>query len=170
MKLNEEEKKRLENIYQTMLHDGKVLKMKEVPMHRGSNCYLHSFKVAKKAFHHALHYKHVDLEAILYAAILHDYYLYDWRKDKTKKKHHGARHPYIAAAQAKRDFAISELTSKIIKSHMWPINIKEFPSTKEARILSYSDKDIALTEALCSKKYKAKREEKYYNYISKLFD
>ena len=169
MKLNDEQKKRLEEIYQKFLHDELVQKMKEVPMHRGSNCYLHSFKVAKKAVKHALHYKNVDVEAVLIASILHDYYLYDWRKDRSKLKHHGQRHPYIAAEQAKRDFDINELTQTIIKSHMWPINFKEFPKTKEARILSYSDKDVAVCEALTSKRYKAKRETKYLEYISTLF-
>ena len=169
MKLSEEEKNRLEELYQKFLHDELVQKMKEVPMHRGSNCYLHSFKVAKKAVKHALHYKNVDVEAVLIASILHDYYLYDWRKDRSKLKHHGQRHPYIAAEQAKRDFDINELTQTIIKSHMWPINFKEFPKTKEARILSYSDKDVAVCEALTSKRYKAKRETKYLEYISTLF-
>ena len=161
MKLTKQEKEHLESIYQEMLHDEKVQRMKEVPMHRGSNCYLHSFKVAKKAIKHAQHYKKVDLDALLYAAILHDYYLYDWRKDKSKLKHHGQRHPYIAAAQARADFNVDELTQTIIKSHMWPINFKEFPKTKEARIMSYSDKDIAVIEALTSKKHKQKKEQKY---------
>ena len=169
MKLSEEEKNRLEELYQKFLHDELVQKMNEVPMHRGSNCYLHSFKVAKKAVKHALHYKNVDVEAVLIASILHDYYLYDWRKDRSKLKHHGQRHPYIAAEQAKRDFDVSELAQTIIKSHMWPINFKEFPKTKEARILSYSDKDVAVCEALTSKRYKAKREAKYLEYIATLF-
>ena len=170
MKLSEEEKKRLEDIYQKFLHDELVQKMKDVPMHRGSNCYLHSFKVAKKAIKHALHFRKVNLEAVLVAAILHDYYLYDWRKDRSKLKHHGQRHPYIAAEHAKRDFGVDELTQKIIKSHMWPLNFKEFPNTREALILSYSDKDVAVVESLTSKKHKAKKEQKYYDYISTLFD
>ena len=169
MKLTEEEKNRLEEIYQSFFHNELIQRMKEVPMHRGSNCFLHSFKVAKKAVRHALHYKNVDVEAVLLASILHDYYLYDWRKDRTLLKHHGQRHPFIAAEHAKRDFDVNELVQTIIKSHMWPINFKCFPSTKEAMILSYSDKDVAVVEALSSKKHKAKKEKKYLEYLSKLF-
>ena len=170
MKITNEEKERLEDIYQSLKNDEKVAKMKEVPMHRGSNCFLHSFRVAKYAVHRGLKHKHVDLEVILYAAILHDYYLYDWRKDKSKKRHHGSRHPYIASELAKKDFDINDKVAKVIRSHMWPINIKEFPSTREAKILSFSDKHIAIREALCSVKHKKKKMNKYLKHIEKLFD
>ena len=170
MKLTIEEKERLESIYQSFLRDEKVKRMIDVPMHRGSNCYLHSFKVAKKAIRHALHFRKVNLDTILLSAILHDYYLYDWRVDKEKRKHHGSRHPGIAAEHAKEDFAIPEAVQKSIRSHMWPLGFTHFPNNKEALILSYSDKDIAIREFLTSSKHKKKKEEKYYKYISTLFD
>lgn len=170
MKITEEYKNRLENLYQELLHDPKVAKMKEVPMHRGSNCYMHSFKVAKKAVKHALKRKNVDVEALITAAILHDYYLYDWRKDRSKRKRHGQRHPYIAAKHAVDDFGVNELVQNIIKSHMWPMNFFEYPKTKEAKLLSISDKDVALQEALCSKRHKRKHWARYEQYISHLFD
>ena len=170
MKITDEQKKRLEDIYQSLKNDEKVAKMKEVPMHRGSNCFLHSFRVAKYAVHRGLRHRKVDLEVILYSAILHDYYLYDWRKDKSKKKHHGSRHPYIASELAKQDFDINDKVAKVIRSHMWPINIKEFPSSREAKILSFSDKHIAIREALCSVNHKKKKMNKYLKHIEKLFD
>lgn len=169
MKITEQEKKLLEDKYQELKSNPLVLKMKEVPMHRGSNCYMHSFRVARKAVKLGLKKKKVDIEAILVAAILHDYYLYDWRKDKSKKKHHGQRHPYIAAEQAKRDFGVNELVQTIIKSHMWPMNFKEYPKTMEAKVLSFVDKGVALRESLCSKKHKAKRWAKYEKEIERLF-
>ena len=169
MKLNEEEKQKLENLYQSFLHDEKVMRMKEIPMHRGSNCYYHSFKVAKKAIKNALRHKNVNLEVILVGAILHDYYLYNWRENKRLLKKHGKNHPYIAAQNAEQDFHISEKVQKAIKSHMWPINIKEFPNSKEARIISVADKTIALRESLTSKAHKKKRDSVYLKHIEKLF-
>ena len=169
MKITPEQKEKLENIYQTFLHDEKVLRMKEISMHRGSNCYEHSFKVAKLAIKRGLRHKNVTLEVILLAAILHDYYLYDWRKDKELLKHHGKNHPYIAAENAEKDFGVDEEIQKIIKSHMWPFNIKNFPDTKEARIVTLADKTIATKEALTSRSYKNKHRSKYLDYISKLF-
>ena len=170
MEITEERKQELEEIYQSFLHNEKILKMKEISMHRGSNCYIHSFKVAKLAIKRALRHKKGDLYVILLGAILHDYYLYDWRVEKDKMKTHMSSHPYTAAKNAVRDFNISEKVIKVIESHMWPVNIAEFPKTKEARIISNADKTIYLREIVCSKRYKAKREEKYLKQIAKLFD
>ena len=170
MIISEEEKKELEELYQSLLNDDKVKRMLDIPMHRGSNCYIHAFKVAKRAIHHALKKKNVDLKVLLYAGIFHDYYLYDWRKDRSKRKHHGRNHPYLAARLAKNDFDIPEASIKVIQSHMWPLNFKEFPHSKEAKLLTLADKCIATREALTSKKYKLKRREKEILYIQKLFD
>ena len=139
-------------------------------MHRGSNCYIHSFKVAKLAIKRAIRHKNVNLEVILIASILHDYYLYDWREEKEKKKGHAKNHPLIAAEQAKKDFDVSKKVQKIIKSHMWPFNIKEFPNTTEARIVSLADKSIASIEGSIPKSVKKSKEKETYEYISKLFD
>lgn len=170
MKINDERKKELEEIYQSFLHDEKVLKMKTIQMHRGSNCYIHSFKVAKLAIKRALRHNKGDLYVILLGSILHDYYLYDWRVDKSKMKHHVTEHPYVAAENAERDFGIHEPIKRVIKSHMWPFNFSEFPKTKEARIISLADKTIYFREIICSRAYKAKREEKYLKQIAHLFD
>lgn len=169
MKLSEEQKQELEKIYQEFLNDPRILRMKEIPMHRGSNCYEHSFKVAKLAVRLAIKHKRLDVKSVLIAAILHDYYLYDWRKDRSKRKWHGHRHPHLAAQKAVEDFGVSDLVRKAISSHMWPINILEFPCSVEARILSFSDKIIATREAMTSKKHKAKRRQSYLEDISHLF-
>lgn len=171
MKLTNEEKLKLENIYQDFLNNEKVLQMINISMHRGCNAYVHSFKVAKLAIKRALrwHKKKLDLESILIGSILHDYYLYDWRIDRSKKKHHAKKHPFIAASNAKRDFDISDFISDIIKTHMWPYNFKMFPKTREARIVNRADNYVATFEALTSRKYKKKKMEKYYKYIERLF-
>ena len=164
-----EQKERLEKLYQSFLNDEKILRMKDISMHRGSNCYLHSFKVAKKAIKKSLNKKDINLEVVLLGAILHDYYLYDWRKDRSKLKKHGKNHPDIAINNAIRDFDISDDVKSVIKSHMWPINIKDFPKSKEAKIVSLSDKAVTIGESLTTKKYKQKKREKYLSYISHLF-
>ena len=169
MQLTEEKKLELEKIYQTFLNDEKILKMKEIQMHRGSNCFIHSFRVAKLAIKRALRHKKGDLYIILVGSILHDYYLYDWRKDKSLLKKHGSRHPYIACQNAKRDFNINNKVADIILSHMWPINFKCFPKTIEARIVNNADTFVAFMEAMTSKIYKAKRIEKKLWFISELF-
>ena len=170
MKLTDLEKQELEEIYQRFYNDEKIQRMKDIPMHRGSNCFLHSFRVVKLSIKNALRHKDVNLKNILIAAILHDYYLYDWRTDGSKKKHHASKHPQIAIENAERDFGVGEEVKAIIESHMWPINIKIFPKTTEARIVDLADTVVATKEALTSIKYKSKRMDKYYTSISKLFD
>ena len=169
MELTEERKQELEAIYQSFLNDKKIQKMKEVSMHRGSNCYIHSFKVAKLAIKRALRHKRGDMYVILVGSILHDYYLYDWRIERDKMKKHLSSHPYTAAQNALRDFNISEEVRKVIESHMWPVNFTDFPKTKEARIISNADKTVCLKEFFCSKRHKKKKEQEYLKEISTLF-
>ena len=169
MKITIEEQNRLETIYQAFLNDEKILRMKDISMHRGSNCYIHSFKVAKKAIKKSLNRKDINLEVVLIGAILHDYYLYDWRKDRSKLKKHGKNHPSVAINNAVKDFDISEEVKKVIKSHMWPLNIKDYPKSKEAKIVSIADKAVTIGESFTSKKYKQKKIDKYLSYISHLF-
>ena len=169
MQITDEQKEKLENLYQSFLNDEKILRMKEISMHRGSNCYEHVFKVAKKAIKKSLNRKNVNLEVVLIGAILHDYYLYDWRKNKELLKGHGKNHPDIAINNAVRDFGINDEVKKVIKTHMWPVNIKAYPNTKEAKIVSISDKAVTIGESLTSIKYKQRKREKYLSYISTLF-
>lgn len=172
MRISEEEKKELETIYQSFLHDDRILRMKEIEMHRGSNCYIHSFKVAKLAIKRCQRHHRIDIDpfTVLFAAILHDYYLYDWRKDRSKMKNHMSSHPYVAAENAVKDFGIHEPVKKAIQTHMWPVNITDYPRSMEATIISNADKAIYIREICCSRRYKAKREQKYLRQISTLFD
>lgn len=169
MNISDNEKQELEKIYQSFLKDERIQIMKSIPMHNGSNCYIHSFKVAKLAMKRALRHKRVNLKTLLIASILHDYYLYDWRKEKERKKKHGSKHPFIASSNAAKDFSIDEEAQRVMESHMWPINFKHFPKTKEARILTFADKTIATREFLTSKRHKQKKNEQYMTYISHLF-
>ena len=171
MKITNEEKERLEKIYQSFLNDEKIKRMKDIPMHRGSNCYEHSFKVAKRSIRYALksHKNNINLESILVGAILHDYYLYDWRSDKSKKRKHGKKHPHIASMNASRDFDISKDVKRIIETHMWPINMKDYPESRESKIVSICDKAVTFIESLSSISYKRKRRDKYLKYVSHLF-
>lgn len=170
MKIDSSFKSELEAIYQSFLKDERILKMKDIPMHRGSNCYVHSFRVAKLAIKRALKKDNVDLKTLLIGAILHDYYLYDWRIEKDKKLMHVKKHPDVSIKNAVKDFNISKDSQEIIRRHMWPFNIDLFPNTIEARILTLADKTIYWKEELVSKKHKQKNSDKYYQEIEKLFD
>ena len=169
MTITDKEKEELEGIYHSFLIDNRIQRMRDIPMHRGSNCYIHSFKVAKLAIKKAMRHKSIDLKTLLLGCLLHDYYLYDWRVDASKKAHHCSTHPEVSINNAIKDFNIDDKVQEIIRRHMWPFNFKLFPNTKEARILMNADKTIFWKEVFVSKKYKIKHEEKDENFISSLF-
>lgn len=96
-----------------------------------------------------------DEKELVEAALLHDFYLYDWHDGNPERKNHGTNHPYIAGKNASEKFDVSDKTKASIKSHMWPLNITEIPKSKEALILCIVDKYCALIEMLrVSKKNK----------------
>ena len=172
-KLTKQQKEELEAIYQKFLNDEKVQRMSEIQMHRGSSCYIHSFRVAKLCLLKASRYERYtfeDLKNVLVASILHDYYLYDWREHRELKKKHGRRHPLVACANAIRDFNIPTEVQDIIKTHMWPLTPKLYPKTKEAKLVNRMDNHIAIREALTFRAFKKRRREKYLKMISHLFD
>ena len=171
--LTKEQKGELEELYQTFLHDEKIMRMQEIQMHRGSSCYIHSFRVAKLCVKKAARYNRYtfeDLKNVLVASILHDYYLYDWREHHELRKKHGRKHPLAACANAIRDFNIPTEVQDIIKSHMWPLTPKLYPKTKEAKLVNRMDNHIATREGLTFRAFKKRRHEKYLKMISHLFD
>ena len=170
MNITEEEKKEYEELYQYYLNHPLILKMKDFQMHRGSNCYVHSFRVCKLCVKKMVKRKGYNIRNVIIAAVLHDYYLYDWREHHELKKKHGRRHPLVACANAVRDFNISQEVQDIIKSHMWPLTPKYFPKTKEARLVNRMDNHIATKEGLTFRSYKKKRMDKYMKSIAHLFD
>ena len=170
MNISNERRESLEKTYQYYLHHEAVLKMKEIPAHRGSNVYLHTFRVTRTVIRKALKSHHeLDLENLLIASIFHDYYLYDWRTTKDRPRPHGKNHPHIAVKNAKRDFNISDKAAEYIETHMWPINFFKPPKTREARLLDNADTWVAFKEILTSKKHKRKRETDSLNQIATLF-
>ena len=54
MKISELEKLELEELYQYFLNNENIKKMNDIQLHRGSSCYIHSFRVAKRAIQIAL--------------------------------------------------------------------------------------------------------------------
>ena len=170
MLLTEERKQKLEETYQFYLHHEAILKMQEIPAHRGSNVYLHTFKLVKKVMKKAVKScKNLDLENLLVATILHDYYLYNWRIMKDRPQCHAKHHPGVAAKNAKRDFNISDKAVNMMVTHMWPFNFKNPPKGREAWLLNKADTWVAFVECLTTKSYKKKKADKYLSYISTLF-
>lgn len=74
------------------------------------------------------------------AALLHDYYLYDWHiKDACPEGLHGFSHPRLALRNAMADFELSERVQNAIKRHMFPLTPIP-PKYREGIIVCLIDK------------------------------
>ena len=89
-----------------------------------------------------------NYKELLVGAYLHDFFLYDWHEKAKWHKWHGFKHPSIAAENAEKMFNISENEKLIIESHMWPLNIRKLPKSKEAILVCLVDKFSAILETI----------------------
>ena len=119
--------------------------------HHNSNTYAHVIHVTVLAikFARTFHVK-VNERALVRAALLHDYYLYDWHDKANRKSRHARRHGKYAADNAERDFGLTEEERGYIENHMWPINPLHPPKGKVGWIIVYADK-VATFQELCGK-------------------
>ena len=82
------------------------------------------------------------------AAMLHDLFLYDWRKrENGRKGFHAFTHPKTAYENASKLFNLNDKEADIILKHMWPVTFFSFPKYIESFILTLVDKYCALSEA-----------------------
>jgi len=134
-----------------ILLDPKAQQMKNFTQHGNTSVFEHCVSVAKFSLLMA-HYLEktlrikVDRDSLVRAALLHDYFLYDWH-DKTVPGHniHGFTHPGAACRNADRDFGLNEVEKDIISKHMFPLTIMP-PKYRESVIVTLADKWCALCE------------------------
>ena len=125
--------------------DENVQKMKQYIQHGNVSTYEHCESVAKLSYSIDKRLSlHSDLKVLLTGAMLHDFYLYDWHEDGDgSHRLHGFTHAKRAC-----DNAIDDETSHVIYSHMWPLNPKRIPQSREAWIVCLADKYVSLKESL----------------------
>lgn len=141
------------SIVRDILNNEDFQKLKDY-YHHNSSIYDHvvrvsyiSYKVCKKL--------NLDYVSGARGALLHDFFLYDWRQYK-KEKHdmsHGYNHPLEALENAQKHFVVNKIEEDIIIKHMWP---KSFgtPKYKESLVVTLVDKYCACGEYLSVEKVK----------------
>ncbi len=128
-----------------ILNNETVKEMKKYRQHCDTNCFEHCitasylcYKICKK---HNLDYKSCSR-----AAMIHDLFLYDWRKKSPNRKGlHAFTHPKTAYLNASKLFNLNEKEKDIILKHMWPVTLS-LPKYKESFVLTFVDKKCALFE------------------------
>lgn len=122
-----------------------VLRMKLYRQHFNVSCFDHCLYVSYNAYlickRHNLDYK-----SVARAGLLHDLFLYDWRKREDGRKGlHAFTHGKTALENALKITNLNNKEKDIIKNHMWPVTL-QVPKYKETFVITYVDKRIAIAE------------------------
>ena len=139
-----------------------VKQMKNFKQHCNTSCYKHCMQVAYFTYITCKKLK-LDYVSATRAAMLHDLFLYDWRKKYRNIELSGLHafiHPKIALKNASNIFELNEIEKDIIEKHMWPVTFS-FPKYKESYIVTVMDKYSACLEIYSYIKEKFKKGRLY---------
>ncbi len=133
----------------SILKSEKMQESKNNLQHGSTSVYEHSVFVAYYAVYYALkHGWKVDLQSLVRACLLHDYFQYDWHvKGDGSHRLHGFHHARRALNNARKDYDLNWKEENAIDAHMFPLNLR-FPLCKEALLTTMADKATAYMEGL----------------------
>lgn len=143
-----------------ILQNREFLKLRNY-FHHNSSIYEHVLRVSYFSFNLC---KKLGLDYVSAArgALLHDFFLYDWRSSDfsspEKKRLHGFRHPKTALANAQKQFEVNEVEKDIILRHMWPLTIIP-PRFRESFVVTFVDKYISSQEFIDALKKRGSRKK-----------
>ena len=138
-------KEEFENIIKDIKENEKVNLMKNYRQHFNTSCYEHCYNASYYCFLIAKKL-HWDYKSVARAAMLHDLFLYDWRKrENDRKGFHAFTHGNTACQNACKLFNLTEKEQNIIKRHMFPVTLIP-PKSKEGLLLTLVDKYCGLIE------------------------
>lgn len=140
-------------LYKDLKRNPDILKLRSYMAHRNTSVYAHSIGVANLSLWLAvrMHMKRRKLGNLILAAMLHDFYLYDYHGRRTKiKGWHAWSHPATALANAEKLFDLDAPARNAIRSHMFPGTLFHVPRYSIGWVISISDKICAICELLGS--------------------
>ena len=132
-------------IVQDILLNDTVQQMKNYRQHYNVSCFDHCLYVSYNLYY--ICKKHnLDYKSAARAGLVHDLFLYDWRKrENGRKGHHAFTHPKLAYENARKIFMLNDKEKDIILKHMWPVTWS-IPRYKESFLMTYVDKYFACIE------------------------
>lgn len=96
----------------------------------------------------------LDYVSAARGGLLHDFFLNKYvKKERTDLL---LNHPTIALYNSKKHFNLNNIEMDVIKSHMFPVNIKYIPKYRESYIVSFVDKLACVYERIIGCKTKMK--------------
>ncbi len=116
--------------------------------HGTTSTLLHCIAVAYEANKLAIRFGMDDARRreTVRAALLHDYYLYDWHDGEDWHRMHGFRHARFAAENARADYPdLTQDEENAIRRHMFPLTPVP-PSSSVGWVVTLADKKCAAYE------------------------
>ena len=149
-------------ILDDIINNDTVKQMKNYRQHCNTSCFKHCMQVAYFTFIACKALK-LDYISATRAAMLHDLFLYDWRKKYRNVELPGLHafvHPLIAFENASSIFDLNDKEKDVIIKHMWPVTLS-FPRYRESYIVTIMDKYSACLETYLYIQEKLKRKTFY---------
>ena len=130
------------------------LSMDQFIQHGNTSCLWHSIAVAYYSYCF-FKYFHIncDEKSLIYGALLHDYFLYDWHDKDKSHRFHGFTHGKKALINASKHYSLNKKEIDIIKNHMFPLTLVP-PHHRESILVSLSDKVCSSLETFNYDMYK----------------
>lgn len=126
--------------------------------HGNTSTFKHSIAVARNAVNMAFTmHLDVDMKSLVAAALLHDYFLYDWHVDAPWHRLHGLTHGKTAADNVRRDFPelANDVVIDSITNHMFPLT-RTAPKHTEGWLVTAADKICATAETFNPHRFSSK--------------
>ena len=151
--LTKEERRQLAAMLRGWADTRDALRMRRYIQHGSVTTYDHCMSVARASFwlNRRLHLG-ADEASLVRGAFLHDFYLYDWHEKDRSHRLHGFTHPATALRNAQARYPLDWREQDIIRSHMWPLTMRQLPRCREAVVVSLADKGCSLRETLFRRK------------------
>lgn len=143
------------NLVDDLINHPKVNQLSSYKQHLNTSRFQHSLNVAYYSFLFSKRLN-VNTEDTVRAALLHDFFLYDWRTEQPVAGNHVTVHPQQALLNAQTVTHVTPLMEDVILSHMWPLGSQK-PKSKEAWIVSVADKVCTIMELTYQLTAKSKR-------------
>lgn len=141
----QENEKEFFDIIDELIKNETVQKMKNFRQHYETSCFDHCLMVSYYCYLTCKKYG-LDYVSATRAGMLHDLFLYDWRKRQDDRKGlHAFTHGKTACENACKIFNLNNKEKDMITNHMWPVTLT-MPKSFEGLILTFVDKYCATTE------------------------
>ena len=135
------------NTIKDLVENSTTQQMKSYMQHYNTTCFDHCYLASYYCYKISKRFNW-DYKSAARGAMLHDLFLYDWRKRQNGRKGlHAYTHGQTAYDNATKLFDLNKKEKDMIKNHMFPVTIIP-PKSKEGLLLTLVDKYCCIKDAV----------------------